>query len=906
MGCECDAGYFGPDCSQRSCKVGVDPLYLDDTATIKYSIFDFAVLTTDVVGSDYGPGSGSYFDDGTPSQGKGYWAIKFYDHSGEDWVTSPIPAGATCNEVVAALEAIPNDVIPAGQTECINTQHSNTADNLFVNSVASGNDQDYKITYRMSIWDAYVYTKFGDTFQDVLSVKTPLGNQVYSPLLWLPGSMTMPWSDAEQATVQLTTLNSGLGIKVLDASRSAGTPGVHPIGTAVAAQAAGSGVFYVEDTGTISDAELATLAQHHIIQVFPADTNNDNQKTCGASGWYTIKTSSYAKGGVSIAVNEAVPEMAVNDECYIQIDHHELMGSGAQMQDTLEAAITVTSTAAGGTTVPITSAKTTAYDNAGVITFSGTADANDAGKFRKGVKIEITSAGGSCDVTGVYTILNYVKDTNDKLTVYEAIGADSTGDCRLNIYNGNLPGAARQALTGDIYRIKFFGNPGKLRQPEIVTHLDGKRNSLMSTEFSGSTETTGEPTAKNLVITKVFTDGQQGEDKDYFADHCDGVTVTIDISGAVADPALAAKIASTGYSSNQNYLDANINRGATWSLGSLDAAELLLLKSCLGGSDLTETNNVEVHNWDYGDADYPHLIKLVRTVTTLNDGGYYVAIYWDGSKFVMLNPFSPPDAMETDVYEVYTTKGVLARVSSKAQAYFGFGQKKVITTHTLKTSAESGWDGDISCEIGDNNGFRMAVDSTGYDADSVPYINFVNTTTSGTNAVNMVGTWYKNCVNKTDMITFLNWNAPALNPPKINLYTVERLVKDESAHTNKLRYGNSFSYAAGSEASSHATNGDLSVSENADMNFGTNVITLDLATNWAVELYANSSVPDAVYHSANRNPFYIYKFIPNADSTYEYVAECSNRGLCNNEAGVCECFTGYTNDACDSQDSLSL
>lgn len=38
MGCECDKGYFGADCSLRSCKVGVDPLYLDDAATQKVPV----------------------------------------------------------------------------------------------------------------------------------------------------------------------------------------------------------------------------------------------------------------------------------------------------------------------------------------------------------------------------------------------------------------------------------------------------------------------------------------------------------------------------------------------------------------------------------------------------------------------------------------------------------------------------------------------------------------------------------------------------------------------------------------------------------------------------------------------------------------------------------------------------
>jgi hypothetical protein len=105
---------------------------------------------------------------------------------------------------------------------------------------------------------------------------------------------------------------------------------------------------------------------------------------------------------------------------------------------------------------------------------------------------------------------------------------DNSGTCTINLYNANLPTTStRLTLSGDIYRIKFFGNPGKLQQPEIVTHLDGKRNSLMSTAYTSSTETTGEPDETELVITKVFTDGQQGEDNDYFADHCDGVTVTV-------------------------------------------------------------------------------------------------------------------------------------------------------------------------------------------------------------------------------------------------------------------------------------------------------------------------------------------------------------------------------------------
>jgi len=34
--------------------------------------------------------------------------------------------------------------------------------------------------------------------------------------------------------------------------------------------------------------------------------------------------------------------------------------------------------------------------------------------------------------------------------------------------------------------------------------------------------------------------------------------------------------------------------------------------------------------------------------------------------------------------------------------------------------------------------------------------------------------------------------------------------------------------------------------------------------------------------------------------------ECSNRGLCDGEAGACKCFTGYTGAACGTQSSLAM
>jgi len=42
-----------------------------------------------------------------------------------------------------------------------------------------------------------------------------------------------------------------------------------------------------------------------------------------------------------------------------------------------------------------------------------------------------------------------------------------------------------------------------------------------------------------------------------------------------------------------------------------------------------------------------------------------------------------------------------------------------------------------------------------------------------------------------------------------------------------------------------------------------------------------------------------------AGTTYQYVAQCSNRGACDASTGLCKCFKGYSNDNCDTQNMLA-
>lgn len=446
-----------------------------------------------------------------------------------------------------------------------------------------------------------------------------------------------------------------------------------------------------------------------------------------------------------------------------------------------------------------------------------------------------------------------------------------------------------------------MGNPGKLREPEIEIYLDGDRPSLAALEYKrGVTDTP--KTAK--VLTKVWTDGMQGEDDDYFADHCDGVRVIPKVFNHLTESQSTLVNRQIHY---LHFVDVDANGAYT--------NEMNKLKACLGGSDdyfyndaNGNENNVETYDWDYGTVAFPHIIKLVRTITTINDGGHYAIVLYRSETaaskysfhkdtpihysesisndiktgfFEILNPWMPGDETgkidQTNEYDVYTTKGTLALVSEKANAYFGFATKEIYMYNYDDSSnridgnnatyaehyKKRFYEGSVSCEVAHSEKYRSRVshpawDATNWEADYITY-----------------------CVDKSDLIIPLAIGDDTsgtekyvnYNPANINIYTATKLWTKTPQNLDRNVWN------------------DMRAPVDLRASMFKHTIKTDLSLNWGTKT-------DAAH-------FRLYKFYPHVDSTYNYVAECSNRGLCDAD-GICECFPGYGNDNCNEQNSLAV
>jgi len=452
--------------------------------------------------------------------------------------------------------------------------------------------------------------------------------------------------------------------------------------------------------------------------------------------------------------------------------------------------------------------------------------------------------------------------------------ADTTYDSNVNI--------------GTRFILSFTENAGKLKQPEIEIYLDGNRPTLF----------TDEPVS-TLGIW-IYADGFTGEFVDYVPDYCEGVEVTIS-RGPLKT------IGGADYSL-YHFLDG------------MTPEEVKLLKACLGDSDGTDANNVEVYNWDYGvsnpstggggssgdltkmSAQNPHLIKLMDTTKSPNSlqcpkatkalrfgedynlitspeettchvtpAGFYAAIVYDihdddypDGIFKIFTPAgrdyiaTGKSATESTFY-VFTTTGTLQMVNGKVKAYTvteDMGQLEKIPH------------------------FHSNIMYITNDSYSDPYVGNVACEDYGELTYDAQG-----CLSKGDLVLAFNpvvgypgssptneFMGAVVNPKYLNIYTVSKIsreVKPVGFDVGYQREERRFQVKFDTGANGYYIDHDLDDSA-----------SVQLAS------YAN-----------------LYKFIPPAG--VEYAGECSTRGVCDYTSGTCQCFNGYTNDDCSKQDALA-
>ena len=343
------------------------------------------------------------------------------------------------------------------------------------------------------------------------------------------------------------------------------------------------------------------------------------------------------------------------------------------------------------------------------------------------------------------------------------------------------------------------------------------------------------------LIARTWTNGMQGLSTDYFADRCDDILIQIKESDG------------------QFFF-----WGQSWTVDKLIA--------CIGTADQDDSNN-EVYGgkieWDSGSKYTPHIARLVRNTGDPRDGGWFIAFYYDrevndfsaggGTRipaggldgaFRVMHPFRSLEDNEDTLFSLYSTNGTLRMAGNKSEAVFDFASNTIYTTNTTFDLHGLGYDGDVSCEA---RGF--AADDPESD--------------------------HSDCLDKNDRFFLIDPENTKANPSFLNMYTATsiRRQRDEELGTISSEYSQF-------NTTLDDNRGNLTA------RYRKNVITTDLNTNWAQD-------------ASGFAHFHVYKFIPAEETSYHYISECSNRGLCNTFEGLCECFHGYTSDDCSVQDTIS-
>jgi len=424
--------------------------------------------------------------------------------------------------------------------------------------------------------------------------------------------------------------------------------------------------------------------------------------------------------------------------------------------------------------------------------------------------------------------------------------------------------------------LAFPGNPGKLKPLEVNFYLDGRRPTLQTDETTYSLQ------------SYVYADGFHGEFVDNVPDLCEDVLVTLTVAP---------------------YNNVNFFR-----LNGLDQREIQRLKRCLGDADgITEQSSYEpgeVYQWDFGNQYFPHLIKLVdqaphNMVRLCNSTRTYNAIKnapgwceYEKPAGIYVPLFYKRAANGEDIFWLYGTKGMLAYTTGAVFSVFtttgyletvnGFGSYQQTSSHErdeaphmrnglymkaldYKDSGHIHWYGpnlDLSTVSDMHGNYSLTIDCENWAEGRTSFYEKVGTCIQKGDEIMM---W--------DMTIHQDDQSLAKAPLFHNMYTVEKIFIDrDESYTKAVNINNQIEIV--SDYIKWTSQG---------------TIIFDKRPNFYYDL------------GLSTNPHLLaWKFRwPKKSKPLEYVSQCSGRGLCNTDSGICECFTGHTGDDCSLQNTLA-
>jgi hypothetical protein len=290
----------------------------------------------------------------------------------------------------------------------------------------------------------------------------------------------------------------------------------------------------------------------------------------------------------------------------------------------------------------------------------------------------------------------------------------------------------------------------------------------------------------------------------------------------------------------------------------------------------------------------------------------------------------------TTKFHVFTTKGTMQQVSQYAQIYTSndlmTDTKRLASYHSNVIHAANTTDiaggsvysnnGQMDCEtmetlIGPGSGQGTSVGAL----DCLDYgdkVFFLNLGTWDPTVCQATNTYRGNSYTSANALS-CKYSATATsyasNPQFVNMYTVKKIsfepasydTADNAVQVNSAIQGGlpvgSLNNDIDSTWESYRRQIVLDYGMNANYQLIQNYE--GVGEDGTTESKSQSGSSDALVDTGAT----VYKFYPptlakTGTTGYNYVAECSNRGICDSETGLCNCFAGYSGDNCGSVSSL--